>query len=179
MIEAADGARILRFWDKVDMSTPDQCWEWQAYRDRKGYGQFGLPGRRIGYSHRIAYALANGDLRDGQDECVLHRCDNPPCCNPHHLFVGSVADNNQDMRRKGRDARGPELGRAIAAGLPRGTKHHMARLTPEVVIRARRLKREGLSHTQVWERLRPPVTRAALADAIRGTTWTHIKEGLS
>ena len=86
-----------RFWAKVQKS--DSCWLWTAYRTSFGYGQFGL-GKRLVYAHRISWVLKHGDLDRGK--CVLHHCDNASCVNPSHLFLGTLFDNNRDMRIKGR-----------------------------------------------------------------------------
>lgn len=90
-----------RFWAKVDRRGPDDCWEWTAGCNRKGYGKFSLDGATR-QSHRISWELANGQIPEGL--CVLHRCDNPPCCNPAHLFLGTHADNHADRSLKGRHA---------------------------------------------------------------------------
>jgi hypothetical protein len=89
-----------RFWAKVERRGIDECWPWKATR-RNGYGRLsaarsgGLQG-----AHRIAWSLANGEIPAGLK--ILHHCDNPPCCNPQHLFLGTQADNVHDMFRKGR-----------------------------------------------------------------------------
>jgi hypothetical protein len=76
-----------------------------AYRDHHGYGQIGLSfPRRLAYAHRIAWELTNGPIPAG--EFICHHCDNPPCCNPSHLFPGTQADNMRDAKCKGRIARG-------------------------------------------------------------------------
>lgn len=102
-----DENTIARFWPKVDVRTPDECWEWKACRNTHGYGR--VSGKKIGGkkhrlgAHRVAWMLANGaDSTWGLH--VLHKCDNPPCCNPDHLFLGTQADNMADMTAKGRDA---------------------------------------------------------------------------
>ena len=93
---------FFRFWDKVTIG--DDCWEWQAYRipPPSGYGQFGMGGRRgrMHPAHRVAWLLWHGTIPEGMR--VLHRCDNPPCVRPDHLFLGTQADNVRDMHQKGR-----------------------------------------------------------------------------
>jgi hypothetical protein len=77
-----------------------ECWEWRGARSADGYGQRRIGGKLL-YLHRLAYEWAAGAIPAGM--LVCHRCDNPPCCNPDHLFLGSRADNARDMCRKGRN----------------------------------------------------------------------------
>lgn len=100
------GEQVGRFWSKVDRSG-DGCWEWQACRTSNGYGHSHThTGMR--YSHRISYTLTCGPIPDGMH--VLHRCDNPPCCNPAHLWLGTHDDNQADKVTKGRQAAGESVG---------------------------------------------------------------------
>lgn len=97
----------LRFWEKVDIRSDDECWPWLAGVSKGGYGAF-QDGTRLVKAHRMAYALRFGALPewDGHAKgvCVCHRCDVSLCCNPSHLFLGTSADNNTDRHNKGRDA---------------------------------------------------------------------------
>ena len=102
------------FWSKVDKRGPDDCWEWTGAISTSGYGHIGLDGKaRRG--HRVAWQLTNGGIPDGL--CCCHHCDNRKCCNPNHLFLGTVADNNRDCEEKGR------------GNHPRGENHGRAKLT--------------------------------------------------
>jgi hypothetical protein len=88
-----------RFWAKVDRSG--ECWLWTGHRTSKGYGQsWDATEQRITTAHRMAYRLAVGPIADGLQ--VLHRCDNPPCVRPDHLFVGTPQRNMDDKADKGR-----------------------------------------------------------------------------
>jgi hypothetical protein len=88
-----------RFWSKVNIPSLYACWEWTASKQRRGYGRFKLNSKPE-KAHRIAWSLVNGKIPEGM--CILHKCDNPPCVNPLHLFLGTHADNMKDMRQKNR-----------------------------------------------------------------------------
>ncbi len=99
---------IDRFWSKVDRSGgPDACWVWQGSCYPNGYGIVShIQSSRLGFfqAHRIAYRI-NHD-KDPINICVCHTCDNHPCCNPKHHFLGTQAVNLADMRAKGRGTSG-------------------------------------------------------------------------
>lgn len=116
-----------RFWPKVDKT--DACWNWTANKNNKGYGMiWDLQLNKKVLAHRTSWELVHGSVPFGQ--CVLHKCDNPGCVNPEHLFLGTVRDNAIDMMSKGR-------GRYVAH---HGESNGFSKLTWEKVREIRRLK---------------------------------------
>ena len=105
-----DEKTIARFWSKVDVRGPDECWEWLAYRDSAGYGRTRWSGQPGQLAHRASFQLTTGELAP----VVRHRCDNRGCCNPSHLEPGTQADNVRDCVERGRlaDTKGASNGRA-------------------------------------------------------------------
>lgn len=102
------------FWSRVERRGPDDCWPYRGDRTRRGYGVVCLAQvdgrRRRTQAHRVSFWLETGV--DPGNLSVLHHCDNPPCCNPNHLFLGDHRDNGRDMASKGRGKGWP---RTVAA----------------------------------------------------------------
>jgi hypothetical protein len=95
-----------RFWSKVDKSEPNGCWLWAGANDGR-YGQFWMNNRKE-KAHRVSWLLTHGEIPEGKMAC--HRCDNPSCVNPDHIFWGTMSDNILDAVSKGRhDPRGNAL----------------------------------------------------------------------
>lgn len=120
---------IDKFWSRVDRSGgPDACWPWTGGRYSTGYGRMSMGRKKTG-AHRLAWAIANGPIPDGLVIC--HTCDNPPCCNPAHLWAGTNQDNTADRVAKGRSAHGEK---AWAKNPVRGDDH-WTRREPERACR--------------------------------------------
>ena len=90
---------MKRFWNKVAIAGPNDCWEWQASFHTTGYGQIRFNHKKW-TAHRVSWILINGEIPDAL--CVLHKCDNRKCVNPKHLFLGTNYDNMKDKTNKGR-----------------------------------------------------------------------------
>jgi len=102
---------IQRFWEKVDIQKTNNCWIWKGAKQSKGYGSVGLGNGKTGLAHRVAYEI-NSREEIQKNICVMHICDNRLCCNPNHLILGTIADNNHDMVHKKRQAQGEKNGRS-------------------------------------------------------------------
>jgi len=136
---------IKRFWAKVEKT--DNCWLWTGSKRNKGYGAFVYADKNgkvvQGRAHRFSYEIHVGEIPEGL--FVLHKCDNPGCVNPDHLFVGTNQDNVTDMVSKGRHVRG---GTYKKGNYKSGESHHNAKLTWELVGRIREDK-PTMSYSQL------------------------------
>lgn len=161
---------VPRFWAKV-MKGP-RCWLWSASRSRAGYGKFGAGGRfGLTSAHRFSWELHHGPIPPGM--CICHRCDNPPCVRPDHLFLGTLADNNADMKAKGRGARGKRNGsQTCPERLVRGSRQPTAKLTEGAVEAMRLAHARGERQKVLADRFH--VSRAAICNALQGKTWKHV-----
>lgn len=147
--------RRERFWTFVRVAESG-CWEWTRSRMPYGYGLYALAGGRNALAHRYAYALVNGAIPRGL--CVCHRCDNPPCVNPDHLFLGSHRENAHDKIAKGRGNTGERNGSAL--------------LTAERVRDLRARAEEGASLSELGAEFGVSPTTAW--KAVRRMTWRHV-----
>jgi hypothetical protein len=132
---ALTAAEADRFWAKVEKGSPNSCWPWTKDTNNKGYGKFNTwhGGQRQSLlAHRVAYHLTHKTSLQGF--VLLHRCDNPPCCNPSHLKPGTQADNVADAHAKGRMSPPPH---------PCGEDSPRARLTAADVAAIRRRYAQG------------------------------------
>lgn len=101
---------LCRFKNKVERCRrgANECWEWKWHRNKKGYGKVST-GKKCHQAHRVSYRVFRGKVR--KDLLVCHTCDNPPCINPRHLFLGTNQDNVNDREQKGRGTRGKRINR--------------------------------------------------------------------
>jgi len=165
------------FWSKMRIGDPNECWEWVGHKCRKGYGVIYLwdrgASRKVQFrGHRVSYFLHYGN--DPGEMLVCHKCDNPPCCNPHHLWLGTNSDNMRDAISKGRKTkflRGeahPWYGRSCAGELCPN-----ARITEEqarYVIS--RYSAGGI--TQVALAREIGISQPHISEIVRGVSWSHL-----
>lgn len=150
---------ISRFWSKVELtSNPDKCWNWLAFKHR-GYGKFAVTSSRTPViATRIAYFITNNI--DPFGKAVLHRCDNPSCVNPNHLFLGTNKDNTDDMFKKGR------------ANPPKGTTHWGSKVSEKMVIEIRKKYHNGVTQNELH--LKYKIDQAQISRIIHHKAWKHI-----
>jgi hypothetical protein len=144
-----------RFWALVD-ATGQGCWPWTGSKNPKGYGRCSAFGRGGLLSHRVAWALTNGDIPPGL--VVRHRCHNPACCRPAHLLLGTQAENIRDSVRDHRHTFGERNGNA--------------KLTEANVLAIREAKASGFGSTELGRRF--GVTEALIRQVCKGIGWKHV-----
>lgn len=149
-----------RFWKYTKVGEVDECWEWIGHRDEKGYGCLRVGGRRgrIHKAHRISAAIHLGLDLANSSTLVCHKCDNPSCVNPAHLFLGTWADNTRDAAQKGRMAH--------------GSRHHNSKLTEADVLDIRAALASGASQSAVGRRF--GVTQCTVSAIARKVWWKHV-----
>lgn len=146
--------QLIRFWSKVRIESTDDCWYWTRGRDKDGYGKVSLNYGDF-RSHRVAHFLATGHQPGGFVVC--HECDNPPCCNPSHLWLGTIADNDADRDQKGR-----------ASG-PKGVNNPVSKLTVgDVLI----IRSSSDSQQVLADRL--DVSRSLISMIRNRVIWKHV-----
>jgi len=152
---------MKRFWDKVDIKSPNKCWEWKAARSGgrsgKDYGVFRIskPNRRQVYAHRFVFYLKNGY----EPNVARHSCHNTLCCNPEHIVDGTQADNVADKVEANRQLKGSQTKQSI---LKEGDIHQI------------RLKlSSGMKHKDIA--IEYGVCRATISQINRGANWKHVK----
>jgi hypothetical protein len=155
-----------RFWSHVVRRTKDECWEWTLACTPKGYGRPRVLGRNY-MAHRLAWAFHHRQLPP-VDRMVLHHCDNPPCCNPAHLRLGTHIDNMHDRKARGRYA-----GSARHLPIRRGEEVALAKLTDQQVIHVRKRYATG-DYRYIDLATEYGVSITAIWSIVREKTWRHL-----
>jgi hypothetical protein len=169
---------IERFWNKVEY-TPG-CWNWLASLDKDGYGKLRVTPTKCERAHRISYRQHFGEFNE--DLLVCHKCDNPTCVNPDHLFLGTTQDNTKDRNNKNRQAKGEAISgnRDNASGtrhgsrtkpekVPRKEANGNSKLTTDKIIKIRDLLTNGISQTRIAQQF--GVSQTTISCVFRGKTW--------
>ena len=138
----------VRFNSKYKINNTTGCWNWIASKDYRGYGKFDR-----GWAHRASYELFIGKIPEGL--CVLHKCDNPSCVNPNHLFLGTRGDNQKDMANKKRSQI--------------GEKHHNCKLSYKDITDIKVMSSFGVSSYSIAQYY--PVSARQIRRIIQGTRW--------
>ncbi len=146
-----------KFWRRV--SREAGCWLWLAGKTKQGYGRFKYNGYDRVMAHRFSWEIHNGTIPDGL--FVLHKCDNPPCVRPDHLFLGTKRDNIDDAISKGR-----------WGGPVPGSAHPFARLTEDAVLEIRRRLAAGEYGRDLAREF--AVGEMTISDIRRRKTWAHL-----
>jgi hypothetical protein len=137
------------FWSKVNITDFFECWDWLGYRNNLGYGRLSFKGRMT-LAHRLSYTLSVGNIPDGL--LCLHRCNNPACCNPAHLYIGTDQDNTNDKVKAHRQ---------------------YAKLSEKQVVEIIRLLKTGATQRDIADRF--STSRANIATINTGLTWKYIQ----
>lgn len=159
-----------RFWTRVDKSGPihpvlgTACWLWTAGKSRGGYGEMKVAKGVDAYAHRLSWGIAFGEIPPGM--WVLHRCDNPTCVNPQHLFLGTQTDNMRDAVRKRRHVSGFMINRPV------GERHGSAKMIESDVVEIRRLAASGIGSAEIAQRI--GISRQAVRGVVSGRSWRHV-----
>jgi hypothetical protein len=149
-----------RFWQKVDVKTPDECWVWTANKYPNGYGQIAASAHKKLLSHRVSWELHFGPIPEGLNVC--HKCDNRVCCNPTHLFLGTTAENIADKIAKRRGRTGSVF----------GSENNKSKLTRPQVIEMHRLRGEGLSQRALARQF--GLAKSSVVAILRGNHWKEV-----
>lgn len=150
-------------WSKVDKRGEDECWEWLGYKNENGYGRVQIKDWSY-YAHRVIYDLVYPNIIErkapketSEKGFLLHTCDNPSCCNPKHLWIGTHKDNMEDKARKGRS---PDFS---------GGKGPRCKLTMIQAKEARELKKNGMSTRELA--LKFGISLASMKTLLRGDSY--------
>lgn len=142
------------------VESGDGCWNWSGHKNADGYGQLWV--KKLWRAHRYAWTLFRGKIPTGK--CVLHRCDNPSCVNPDHLFIGTNQDNVDDRKKKNRGCR------------LYGELNGRAKLSAAQVEKIRSLRASGVTVSELSKKFNTP--KGTISCVVYGLTWKHCREAV-
>lgn len=145
------------FWAKVAVGNSEDCWEWLGAKDPNGYGRVSIWCKKSQLAYRVAWKITHGVLFS--NACILHRCDNPSCVNPSHLFIGTQKDNAEDRESKRRS--------------PRGEDRPNSKLTEDAVLHIREIAQDKSMSFRALSR-RYGVSLKTILQVVSGRTWGHV-----
>lgn len=149
---------ISHFWLRVHTTADDtECWLWKGCTNGRGYGQYRVNGK-CWATHRYAWTVSYGRIADGL--CILHKCDNPPCCNPKHLALGTQQENMQDKQIKGRQLFGKHV--------------NVAKLDDVMALQIFQRLDSGESPHQIAKTT--PICASTIYSMKKGVTWQHLRQ---
>lgn len=162
------GSVERRFWSKVKKTS--ECWLWLGSKSDFGHGQVRINGELF-RAHRVSWLWANGTIPDGK--CVLHKCDVPNCVNPDHLFLGTKADNTQDMMAKNRHKFTNHYGES--SGTSKLSKAQVTEIRKLFInsggiLGKGKYRRGALSQKKLGEMF--GVSQVQIGNILRGDQWT-------
>lgn len=150
---------MARLWSAVNVGTQKECWTCYRDLDSDGYPRLQIKGRKYRCSRIVAVLF--GVIKSMRSpELVCHKCDNPQCLNPYHLWAGSIDTNNKDKANKGRSPRGERHGKAL---LTEAQVREARRVIPSGIVPCARLAAQ-------WN-----VSKATIWDAVSGRTWSYLE----
>lgn len=152
--------QIQRFWRGVDKRGEDECWEWSRCKNAGGYGIIEV-NKKVLRANRVSWVIENGEIPNGLIVC--HKCDNPSCCNPSHLFLGTHFDNAMDRTAKGR---GPSNF---------GNKNPRAKLNEHSVMLIKLLYRKEKDFNATALSKMFCCKASSIYDIVLGRNWKHIQ----
>ena len=147
-----------KFWKRLDKKS-NGCWEWTKAHNKDGYGQTCYKGKMV-WTHRMAWIYSKGEIPEGMH--VLHKCDNPACCNPDHLFLGTHKDNMNDRDKKNR---------CNNKGL-KGELNPQSRYTEKDILQMREMYKKGMKQKEIA--LIFNTTQPIISNIINRKYWKHI-----
>lgn len=143
-----------RFWERVKKT--ETCWLWTGMKNEKGYGEIRIKYRTV-FAHRLSFALHFGETPEGL--CVLHRCDQPSCVRPDHLFLGTRKQNRADCLSKNRHSKGENSG--------------VSKLTSQQILEIRALRLKNVRIVEIAKKF--GIGNSQVSRIAKRTTWTHLK----